>query len=194
VPTVTHCFDVLVDDVGDPKELRARHRNLFIRQFIELLQPILQLRPAHHPLDEFFWTDFSLEKREAEVELTRSTLTYFLCRDRENIQDLDRYLHHFVRHRRSKRDVGVSLEPHAEILDASEDVDDDILALGNIFSRLRTNVTSNLHEPEEVNEAAHQEKYAHASKNYFGGGEYLQNWHQKCVYREKGKDRQYLLN
>ena len=42
-------------------------------------------------------------------KLTRSTLVYFLCDCREDIQDLDYYFYHFFRHCRICGDV-VSLE------------------------------------------------------------------------------------
>ena len=44
---------VVIDVVGDPQKLRARHRNLFIGKFIKLLDAILQIRPPDHPPEEF---------------------------------------------------------------------------------------------------------------------------------------------
>ena len=80
----------------------------------------------------------SLEKRMAKDGLTRSTLFHFLCGCREDIQNLNCYFHHFFRHRQSQRDLGISLEAPKEILNASEDVDKDVLARRDTFSCLRT--------------------------------------------------------
>ena len=68
--------------------------------------------------------------------LTRCTPLHFLGSRRKDIQDLDRNLHHFIGHLRGQRDTSINLEPSEETFNASEDVDEDFLALRNIFSRL----------------------------------------------------------
>ena len=80
----------------------------------------------------------SPESRVKKDELTRSTLFHFLCGCREDIQNLNCYFYHFFRHRRSQRDLGISLEAPEETFNASEDVDKDVLARGDVFSCLRT--------------------------------------------------------
>ena len=72
-----------------------------------------------------------------KVGLTRCTPIYFLGCRRKDIQDLDRDFHHFIGHLRGQRDPSIYLEPSEETFNASEDVDENFLALRNIFSCLR---------------------------------------------------------
>ena len=149
---IINCFDVVlhklyfivdprhfvVNVVSDLQELRHRHHKFFICQSVELLQPILQVRPPRYSLHEFFCTNMSSLKCIRKNGRTRLVLFHFLCGRREDTQDFNCYFNHFVCHRRSQRDVGISLEAPEKTFNASEDVDENILARGYIFCRLRT--------------------------------------------------------
>ena len=74
--------------------------------------------------------------------LTRSALLHFLCGRPEDIEHLDHYIYHRVRHRRSWCHRGINLESSKEIFDALEDIDKDILACFDVLGRLRTSDVS----------------------------------------------------
>ena len=105
--------------------------------------------------------------------LTRCTPLHFLGSRRKDIQDLDRNLHHFISHLRGQRDTSINLESSEETFNASEDVDENVLAPGNIFSCLRGFNSSRAFT--RLNGASYQKEDAHASKDCFGGWECLPN-------------------
>lgn len=85
----------------------------------------------------------SFERHKWKSEHTCPTLLHFYRGVRKNVQDLDHYLHHHVRHRRSWGHLGVNFESFKEIFEALKDIDKDVLAFFDILSSLRIlNVTS----------------------------------------------------
>jgi hypothetical protein len=61
-------------------------------------------------------------------KLTRSSLFYLLCRNSQDIQYFDHYLHDDVRHRRAWSNLGIGLQASEKVLDALKDVDQGLLA------------------------------------------------------------------
>ena len=69
-------------------------------------------------------------------ERTRSALSHFLRRDREDVQHLDHDLYYDVLHRVCRRHGYISLKTFEEVFDTLEEIDERILAGFNIFGRL----------------------------------------------------------
>ena len=62
VPHFTiNCFYIDVDAVSDPQNLCKRHSGLLLRQVIQSLERILQIRPSCQFLQDLFYTQFSRE-------------------------------------------------------------------------------------------------------------------------------------
>ena len=87
---------------------------------------------------------------QAPGKLTRSSLSYLLCSDSENIQYFNHYLNNDVRHRRRWWNLGICLQAFEKVLDPFEDVDQGILYCTDILSRLlRLNVKLELQRDKD---------------------------------------------
>ena len=71
-------------------------------------------------------------------KLTYSSLFYLLCRNSEDIQYFDHYLHDDVCHRRGWWNFGIGLEAFEEVLDALKDVYQCLSGCTNVLCRLRS--------------------------------------------------------
>jgi hypothetical protein len=71
-------------------------------------------------------------------KLTCASLLYLLCRNSQDIQYFNHYLHYDVRHRRVWSNLGIGLQAPEEVLDAFKDVNKSLLSSDNILSRLRS--------------------------------------------------------
>ena len=67
---------------------------------------------------------------------TCSSLSYLLCRNSEDVQYFNHYLHDDVRHRCGWRNFGIDLEAFEKVLNTLKDVDEGLLACTNVLSRL----------------------------------------------------------
>ena len=100
-------------------------------------------------------------------KLTRSSLLYLLCRDSEDIEYFNHYLHDDVRHRHGWWNFGIRLEAFEEVLNALKDVDEGLLGCTNILSRLRSFGSSSVARRCEKN--ADLEEKASAREDHFRG-------------------------
>ena len=91
--------------------------NSFFRYFSD--QPSVEPIPIH-----------------AYGKLTRSSLSYLLCSDSENIQYFHHNLHDDVRHCRRRWDLRIRLQTFEEVLDALKNVDEGVLRCFDILDRL----------------------------------------------------------
>ena len=73
---------------------------------------------------------------QAPGKLTRSSLSYLLCSDSENIQYFNHYLNNDVRHRRRWWNLGICLQAFEKVFDPFEDVDQGVLGCTDILGRL----------------------------------------------------------
>ena len=67
---------------------------------------------------------------------TRSTLLHLFCRNREDVQHFDHYLHDYVSHCGCRRHCDMRFEALEEVLDAPEEIDESLFARFNILGCL----------------------------------------------------------
>ena len=139
----THTLNLIIDPcyfvvnaMRECQELRCCHPNFILRQFIQSLESVFNIRLSQQLLQIFFWSKISKIDTVYCGKLTGSPLFYLLCGDSENIQNFHHYLHDDIGHRLVWSDLRIPLQTFEKVLDTFENVDQGLLRRVDILNRL----------------------------------------------------------
>ena len=129
-------FDIVTDVVCNPQVLCKCHPRFLLRQFVQLLECILQISPSGQSVKELLYAQSNADSYTANRKLTCRSPRQVFRRNPKDCKNFHHYLRNNICHRLSGCHLRICFEPFKEESHAFEQLCENIITRRNILGRL----------------------------------------------------------